>query len=349
MELYNLGPVKWQDSQLIYHALASLGREALSLVSPSEPYVCIGYHQDAAQEVDLEFCRANGVPVFRREVGGGAVYLDGRQLFYQLILRRDNPMVPLRKEAFYRKFLAPVVDVYRRIGIPAEYKPINDVIVGQGKISGTGVGEIGHCVVFVGNLIVDFNYEMMSKVLRVPDEKFRDKVKKTLEDNLTTIRRQLGAERAEQWSDEALDGLLVEAFEPLCGGFTPQGRDDELEARVAELGRRMITDEWLNRKGKRVPGRDVKIRAGLNVVQKMHKAVGGLIRADFEVREDRYAGLSISGDFFCYPAEAVGRLESALEGRTAAEAKEIVEGFYASGEVDTPGVEIEDWLEVLRV
>ena len=82
MKLYDLQKVPWYESQLIYHALAKLGQEALVLVSPATPYVCIGFHQNAIQEVDLEYCKANAIPVFRREVGGGAVYLDGRQLFF---------------------------------------------------------------------------------------------------------------------------------------------------------------------------------------------------------------------------------------------------------------------------
>ena len=46
MKLYKFGKVPWLQSQLIYHALARLGREALCLLSPSTPYVCIGFHQD---------------------------------------------------------------------------------------------------------------------------------------------------------------------------------------------------------------------------------------------------------------------------------------------------------------
>ena len=79
MHCYNLGKVPWEESQLIYHALARMGREALCLLSPGTPYVCIGYHQNASLEVDMEYCRENHLPVFRREVGGGAVYLDGNQ------------------------------------------------------------------------------------------------------------------------------------------------------------------------------------------------------------------------------------------------------------------------------
>ena len=61
MELLNLGKVPWLESQSIYHALATLGRETLVLLSPSTPYVCIGFHQDLEQEVDVDFCRKNDI------------------------------------------------------------------------------------------------------------------------------------------------------------------------------------------------------------------------------------------------------------------------------------------------
>ena len=89
MQLYNLGKVPWKESQLIYHALALCGEEALCLLSPASPYVCIGFHQDVTQEVDLEYCRQNHIPVFRREVGGGAVFVVGHQLFFELIIQRN--------------------------------------------------------------------------------------------------------------------------------------------------------------------------------------------------------------------------------------------------------------------
>jgi lipoate---protein ligase len=262
VRLYNLGKVPWQESQLIYHALAEMNQEALSLVSPATPYVCIGFHQDVGQEVDLAYCKAKGIPVFRRDLGGGAVYLDANQLFFHLILHKDNPGVPRNKERFYRKFLQPIVQVYRRLGIPAEYKPVNDVITGTRKISGTGVGEIGDCIVLVGNLIVDFNYEEMSRVLRVPDEKFRDKVHKTLKENLTSIRRELGEERAKAWNETTLNAMMAEEFGKMVGPMQAWEKDEVLAAKMAELEPRMTADAWLYRKGKKVPGRDVKIRTG---------------------------------------------------------------------------------------
>ena len=349
MKLYNLGKVPWHESQIIYHAMAALGREALSLVSPAAPYVCIGFHQDLEQEVDLGFCKANHIPVFRRDLGGGAVYLDGDQLFFQLILHRDNPAVPMGKEAFYRKFLQPIINVYRRLGIPAEYRPINDVIAGTRKISGTGVGEIGSCIVFVGNLIVDFNYEMMCKILKVPDEKFRDKVHKALVDNLSTIRHELGEDNANARDEVHLNALMAEEFERLLGPMQPSEKDEALQAKIEELGVRMMSDAWLYQKGRRVSGRDIKIRAGIKVVRKMHKAPGGLIRADFELREGKFGNVSLSGDFFCFPEQAISLLEAGLEGQPIQQARTLLSRFYSEEGIETPGIGIDDWMRVLTV
>ena len=348
MELFNLGKVPWEESQLIYHALAKLGRESLCLVSPATPYVCIGFHQDVEQEVDLEFCESNNIPVFRREVGGGAVFLDGNQLFFQLIIQRDNPIAPKRIDAFYKKFLQPVIEVHRRIGLEVKYKPVNDLVIETRKISGTGAAEIGDSIVFVGNLILDFDYETMSRVLKIPDEKFRDKVKKTIEDNLSTIRRELGAQKTEQWDEQALNCMMVEEFEKLLGPLTPVNKNDELLAKMKALETSMINDTWLFQKGKRVEGRVVKVRSGLNVVQRMHKAAGGLIRAEFTIEDGKYKGVAISGDFFCFPRDSVDRLAALLEDCAAENVSNLVSDFYQTAEIEIPGVTVDDWSQAFR-
>ena len=349
MELYQLGKVPWEESQLIYHALALLGREALSLVSPASPYVCVGFHQDVDREVDLDFCRENHIPVFRREVGGGAVFLDGNQLFFQLILKRNNPIAPKRIDAFYKKFLQPIIDVHHRIGIPARYKPVNDLVIENRKISGTGAGEIGDCIVFVGNLILDFDYETMSRVLKIPDEKFRDKVKKTIEENLSTIRRELGEDSATKWEEGTLNNMMAEEFAKLIGPLTPRNKDTALIGKMEHLKATMLRDEWLYRRGKRVDARVVKVKAGLDVVQHMHKASGGLIRAEFTVNEGRFSDVSLSGDFFCFPKDTVERLASKVEGTATDEIVQLLTEFYEAGNFELPGITMDDWIHVLKI
>ena len=213
---------------------------------------------------------------FRREVGGGAVYLDGGQLFYQFILRSDHPKVTVNKSELYRRFLEPVVETYRAFGVQAEYKPVNDIIANGRKVSGNGAGEIEDMVVIVGNFILDFDYEMMSKVLKVPDEKFRDKVYKTLQDNLSTFKRETGNIP----DTEALADDLLNHLEPLLGRFEKRTNvDDEILNKAADLMKVMDTSSWLlENDRRRMDARDVKIREGVNVIQKMVKTPGGLLR-----------------------------------------------------------------------
>ena len=349
MELYKLGKIPWEETQLIYHSLALLGREALCLVSPTTPYVCIGYHQDVNQEVDLGFCRDKNIPVFRREVGGGAVFLDGNQLFFQLVLKRDNPIVPKRIDTFYKKFLQPVIDVYHRIGIQAIYKPVNDLVVDNRKISGTGASEIGDCVVFVGNLIIDFDYETMARVLKMPDEKFRDKVKKTIEKNLSTIRWELGEENANQWNENILNNMMAEEFSKLTGPMTVSEKDNLLITKMEELRESMMHEDWLHRKGKSVEGRIVKIKSGLEIVHKMHKATGGLIRAEFFVDNGRYKKVSISGDYFCFPNHTISCLEREIEGSPTDSITGVITKFYGKDNFELPGIEMDAWVRVFTI
>jgi lipoate-protein ligase A len=349
MKLYNLGKVSWEESQLIYHSLALLGWEALCLVSPASPYVCIGFHQDVEQEVDLDFCRQNNIPVFRREVGGGAVFLDGNQLFFQLILKENNPIVPKGIDAFYKKFLQPVINVHHRIGIPAKYKPVNDLVVEHRKISGTGAGEKGDCIVFVGNLILDFDYETMARVLRIPDEKFRDKVKKTIEENLSTIFRELDQEKANQWDEAALNAMMTEEFAKLTGTMTVCQMDSTLIAKMDELQETMMHENWLYRRGKKAAGRIVKIKSGFEIVQKMHKATGGLLKAEFCIEEGCYKAVSITGDYFCFPKDTTNRLETVVEGSSTVSLKDTVTNFYKSEDFELPGIEMDDWVQLFKM
>ncbi len=347
MDYFFLDKVSWAHSQSLYHAAAYLQHEALFILRPSTPYVCIGFHQDAEQEIDLDFVRENRIPVFRREVGGGAVYLDGEQLFYQLILRKDRPEVPEIKSDLYRKFLDPVIETYREFDMPAEYKPVNDIIANGRKVSGNGAAEINDMIVIVGNFILDFNYEMMSKCLRVPDEKFRDKVFKTLQENLSTFRRETGRVPATR----VLGDTLARRYEALLGPMTfKTSPDPELVAKAEDLQAERHTTEWLYANDRRRPDeRQVKIREGVYVIQNLLKTPGGLIRVTAVNEDGRLRDVHLSGDFFFYPAEDLPELEQALDGVLAdiESVTRSVAEFYERRSVESPGVLPGDFARVL--
>jgi lipoate-protein ligase A len=347
MDLYNLGTVSWLDSQLLYHALAHLGREGLILLQPGSPYVCLGYHQDAERELELDFLGENQIPAFRREVGGGAVYLDRGQLFYQLVLRSDREDVPASKDAFYRKFLGPVVETFRDAGVNAAFKPVNDIIVDGRKISGNGAAEINNMVVLVGNFLIDFNYEMMARSLRVPNEKFRDKVKKSMREALTTLTRELEIPP----SIEMLSEKVIQNYEPLLGSLVQREIDDELRMMANQLWREQFgRSDWLKVNDRRRPDRrSVRISEGINVVERVYKAPGGLIRASAVEDNGTLRDVHYSGDFFIYPADALLSLETALEGIPADQAtvEARINDFYRVNKPQSPGLTAADFASAL--
>ena len=338
MEYYFLDRVPWGDSQSLYHAAAYLGREMLIICRPATPYFCLGCHQDARQEIDLDYTRQHGIPLLRREVGGGAVYLDGEQLFYQFILHKDRPGLPAAKSDLYSMLLKPVVETYRQFGVAAEFRTVNDIIANGRKVSGNGAAEINNMLILVGNFILDFNYKMMTRVLRVPDEKFRDKVYKSLSENLSTFRRETGSVPA----TEELAGDLRRRVEALLGPLEEKNSiDTALRQKADERFAEMYTDAWLyenDARKERHP--QVKIREGVFVLQKVVKLPGGLVRLTATNQEGRLADVHLSGDFFIYPQSALSSLEQALEG-TPLEATALtaaIQAFYAREGIETPGI-----------
>jgi lipoate-protein ligase A len=338
MDCYFLDQVPWEQSQSLYHAAAYLGREALFILRPSTPYVCVGFHQDVEQEIDLDYAAERGLPVFRREVGGGAVYLDSGQLFYQLVVYADRPGIPADKQAFFRILLTPVVETFRDFGVQAEFKPANDILASGRKISGNGAAEIQGMNVLVGNFILDFDFESMSRVLRVPDEKFRDKVFKSLSQNLTTIRAEVG--RMPQTARLADD--LIERFTPILGSLARHREVDP--ALLAEADRRfaaMNTPEWLFQNDRRrLDPRRVKIREGVEIVQTTHKSPGGLVRVTAVKQDNRLHDVHISGDFFIFPPDSLPALEHVLEDQPfePQALTHVIERFFIERGVEAPGV-----------
>jgi len=341
MFLFDLGKIPGQQSMLTFHTLARMGIEALIIVSPKVPLVSIGYFQDAQQEVDLQYCREAGIPFMRREVGGGATYLDENQIFYQLIWRKDNPKFPKAIQDIYPWFSEAPVETYRTFGIQAEFRAVNDLITSTGrKIAGEGGGNIGECMIFVGGILLDFNYKAMSMILKVPDEKFRDKIFKTMEENLTTMKKELGTvpPRGEVVS------VLKEKFEKKIGKLEPASLNSEILEKMKQIELWMTSEEFLFQKTPRKPA-GVKIREGVEVLYGIHKARGGLIRTAEEVSEGRIEDIAISGDFTFYPKESLTGLEGSLEKVALDEDKivERVETFYEEKGVESPGVDSEDF------
>jgi len=340
MYLFDLGHLPGQQSMVVFHTLARMGVEGLVLVSPERPLASVGYFQDTQKEVDLAFCRRSGIPVMRREIGGGATYLDRNQIFYQIVWRKDNSRLPRRIKDVFSALSEPVCETYRAFGIDSHFRPENDIVTAAGrKIAGQGGGNIAGCMVFVGGILMDFDHRTMSRILKTPDVKFRDKVFKTIQENVTTMKRELGEAPPRQ----DIVSVLVERFSRTLGRLSPASLDLKLIRAMKTVERSLTSDRFLSRKTARIP-RSIKIREGVEMLSGVHKARGGLIRTVETVENDRIREVAISGDFQCCPKEGLSRLQETLRDtpRDRQTVRGRIESFYEKEKPETPGIDPED-------
>jgi len=127
----------------------------------NEPCVVVGCNQSMLAEADTAYCAAQGIGLFRRLSGGGAVYHDAGNLNYCFIRNRISGHSPLGAA-----FLEPVINVLRSLEIPVEVGTRKDLwLPGGFKISGTAshVGktkELHH-----GTLLYDTSLERLEHAL----------------------------------------------------------------------------------------------------------------------------------------------------------------------------------------
>ena len=101
----------------------------------------------------------------------------------------------------------------RHLGIPAHFRPRNDVEIHGRKISGTGGTELSGAILFQGTVLVDFDVDEMLRALRIPTEKLQDKEIESVKERVTCLRWELG--RTPSLND--IKASLLRGFEEAFG------------------------------------------------------------------------------------------------------------------------------------
>jgi lipoate-protein ligase A len=163
----DFGLVNPIDSQALWHALAAgVTDPTLTFMRPNAAYVSLGMHRHSS-EIDRAVLRGRGLPVFRRYVGGGPVYLDPNQLFFQIYLPKS--MAIGTRSFLLTRLLSPAVDAFAALGVDAVLDRYGEISVGCRKLCGHGAGEIGSGIVVVGNCIERFDAPAAAKILNKPE------------------------------------------------------------------------------------------------------------------------------------------------------------------------------------
>jgi lipoate-protein ligase A len=92
----------------------------LRLYGWDPPALSLGRFQKAAEVLDLEHCRADGVPVVRRVTGGGVIYHADEMTYSLVCSPAQIPPAASIKDSF-RVLTSFLLSFYRSLGIDAAY------------------------------------------------------------------------------------------------------------------------------------------------------------------------------------------------------------------------------------
>lgn len=149
----------------------------------NEPSVIIGKNQNAVEEVNQEFINERNIHVARRVSGGGAVYHDFGNINYTFIIGVDDP-----GKVNYKKYVQPIIDALKVMGVTAEASGRNDITINGLKISGNAQRMANGKLMHHGTLIYDVNLEDMVKALNVAPDKIVSKGVKSVRSRVTNIK-----------------------------------------------------------------------------------------------------------------------------------------------------------------
>ena len=175
------------------------------------PAISIGYFQSLTDEIDLDACKKLGVNYVRRITGGGAVFHD-KELTYSIVIPESHPEIPKNIMESYGRICGAVMKGLQHLGIESEYAPINDIVTGGRKISGNAQTRKLETVLQHGTVLMDVDVDKMFSLLKVPNEKIKDKLIADVKQRVTSIRHLLGKDVRFEEVAEAMKKGFEEEF-----------------------------------------------------------------------------------------------------------------------------------------
>lgn len=195
----------------------------LRLYGWSPSAVSVGYFQDAAKEINLDYCRGKGWPIVRRLTGGRAV-LHADELTYSVVAPDSHPLFPKDISGTYQVIARGLLAGLRRLGVNAEMVSCREKGAGRDgqrsaacfsapswyeltadgkKLAGSAQRRVANAFLQHGSLLLGLDIKEQCRVLRGGDS-----MERQLLESMTAVGPAKGSPVS--WQETA---------EALCKGF----------------------------------------------------------------------------------------------------------------------------------
>lgn len=291
--------------EVLFDALKTEGEEYF-LLWQNAPSVIVGRHQNTMEEVNEAYVKAHNIPVVRRSTGGGAVYHDLGNLNFSFLRYMERG-----EDTSFGRYINPIIQALRSIGINAEMSGRNDMLVDGKKFSGNAQKKSGQKILQHGTILVSLDTSHLTDILTGNPDKYQSKgvaSHKSRVANLIEFLPQMKPEELMEKIRSVLMRFLVD-------------EEIELPGEAAEKAKRLADEKyrtWEWNFGKS-PAFQVKFRKRFPF---------GAVDFYADIKHGKIESCRFYGDFFAH--KDISGLETALRG-TLFRKEDMVKALSAAG------------------
>jgi len=291
--------------EMLAHSVAHNGSAPILHLYNFLPSVIVGRYQDIEAAIDIEECRRCEIEYNRRHTGGGTVLMGPDQLALGFAIPLSHSSASRSIRRMFDLLAGVISDALRKMGVDSAFRPKNDLEVGGKKIAGLSASlEERDAFFFHTSLLVDFDMELMVRVLNTPREKLADKAISCFSQRMTTIRDEIGQLLSLPTVMEAIKASFSAKFDvEFVDGQLSRWEEDKVRDLIQS---RYGSRDWIF-SVKHPPGATGHARK---------KTPGGMLDVYLTLAGGSIESVLITGDFFS-TSETINKIESALKWTSA--------------------------------
>jgi len=234
-----------------------------------EPSVIFGRNQLIENEVNVGYCRENGIHMFRRKSGGGCVYADYSNIMFSFITPSFN------QSFVFENYLNRVASVLRSLDLDARFSGRNDILIGDLKVSGNAFYRVRDKSVVHGTMLFDTDVSVMVRAITPDNEKLISKGIDSVRKRVTNLKEHLSID---------IEAFKAKMKRDLCDDeITLSGHDLK---EIAIIERSYLSEEFIYGKN-----------PNYTVIKKGYVAAG-TIEARIELKNNLVKKMNLLGDYF---------------------------------------------------
>lgn len=180
----------------------------LFLLYRNEPSIVVGKHQNTLSEINYHYVLEKDLKVVRRISGGGTVFHDLGNLNFSFITTGEPGLL-----VDYKKYLKPIVEALKSLGLKATISERNDLFLKGKKITGTASHVHKSRVMHHGTLLFSSEMSDLSEALHNAPSNYSDKAVKSIRSKVTNIGDHLNNDMDVIQFRDILIGHILETFD----------------------------------------------------------------------------------------------------------------------------------------